>query len=207
MADRPKEPDEELSIRIDKLASLGPPTARGIRPKGPIERVCARIGSPSAADSLSGDEVAKIRIFNAAFIIDVVLVLVLLVCAGIAIALSVGPHRNGTDWLLVGASLLFAGLIVKDITWGMCVVIAPSDLIVRRHYTASRIPIKGIVSAEVCERLMATGKPVIGVDLNIKDEGKVHTPLVTSRSLAGRAVVQQVCWVLNVALTRRRSAS
>jgi hypothetical protein len=165
----------------------------------------ATIGSPSGLEGLPKDETGKLRLFNAAFLVTLVLFLVVLVCCGVAFVVAFGPKGNVATLLLALACLLFAGLALGDITWGMCVIVAPTEIVVRKHYTSRRIPVDEVGDVEVNERLLAF-KPVIGVDLNTKTQGQIRTPLVSARGLAGRDDVKQAAWALNVALTDRRSS-
>ena len=192
VVDGSDEPKEQPYIRVDQLTSRESPRIEIRRPKNFVRRIVDAIGTPTGLELLARGETGKVRIFNAAFIVSTVGVIVALICCGVFIAVAVGTVGNGGDWLLAAISLLLGAFLVGEVTWGMCVVVSPTDVTVRRHYIAQRFPIAEIASAEVRERLLLL-KPVMEVDLNTEAGERIRTPLLATGSQAGRSTTEQAC--------------
>lgn len=195
--------DGQPFIRVDKLTAGISPSPQESRPRGLSRFPAALVGGPSGIETLSQDETGKMRLFNAAFIVNAAVLIVGLTCIAVAISFATGPKGTAVDWLLIVLPSLVAGFALIGMTWGMCLLVTPTEVIVRGHLTSRRVSISEIISAKTCERLLAL-KAVYELDLITDSDGTIRTPLVATRSLAGRATVDQACSALNVALTQRR---
>jgi hypothetical protein len=127
MAERVEESDAEPIIRLDKLASVGPPMAEVARPIGLLQRAIAGIGSPSGVDNLPSGEVGRVRLFNAVLIVNVVLIVASLICSGVAVALAIGPRRRGTP----PTSTYVSAAIIAGVSIEKCALTTFPSLIVQ----------------------------------------------------------------------------
>lgn len=180
--------DDDLEIRLDYLTPPGPPTCRvegRFVDRPAVKRLLYVLGAPDGAESQRAAGTRKFRVFNGAYVASIVFLLVMLVCVIVAIAAMFGPRRSAIDLILIAVFIALGAGMAPSVFWGMCVVVTDDEVIVRRQFQSTSVSRNSVSSAEVQERVLML-KPVIEIDLGMKDGGTVRTPLLTSRITAGR---------------------
>ena len=193
---------EDLTIRLDELTPE--PWSPHPAPHSFIQRLQYVVGTPDGVEWPQGSGNRKFRIYNAGFIVGVVAVIVGLACLCVTIALLSGPRSAAPDWVFVPLCLGLIAFFTPSLTWGMAVVMTGDQILVRKHFRSTSSRIDDVASAEVKERVLSL-KPVLEIDLRMKDGATIRTPLGSGRTMAGRTHLRETCSVLNSALNQRRA--
>ena len=180
--------DSDLIIRLDKL---GPPDpASGTKEDGEAALRRWWVKTGFSPDTVSAN--ARFRIFNAEYMVSAMLAIAFVVLAFLFFATAFGNKPDVAFGVVGGPICLCLGsFFVHSILWGLCVNLDDHTLTLRYHVLTQSFPLDEIASFGVVPNLRML-EPVLTLMVTAESGKTVRTPLVSTRSLAGEARLNEI---------------